>query len=183
MKYYKNTKVEPKFVRNENTICLHRTESDSISDTMVVIGEKVEEKGEDLPSGRNLANFFDKDGHFQYIKFWMDHKSYFPKLSSYAIERASCNPTEVSCETLFSESGYASNARRTGLKSRQFEREVMLAHNLKNVFFDIERAIDVYVEREKKKAFFKHPTARIVRKKKHDPCSCRTASRALSSLS
>jgi hypothetical protein len=31
------------------------------------------------------------------------------------------------------------------------EREVILAHNLQHVFFDIERAIDIYIEREKNK--------------------------------
>lgn len=31
------------------------------------------------------------------------------------------------------------------------EQEVILAHNLQHVFFDIERAIDIFIEREKNK--------------------------------
>ena len=151
LKCYKNLKVQPKYKRTNDTMYLHGTESDFISDSTIVIGNEIEEKGEDLPSGRNLANYFDKEGQFQHVKFWNDHKSYLPKLRSYAVERASFNTTEVPCETLFSQSGYASEARRTRLKSKQFEREVTLAYNLKHVFFDIERAMDIYIGRETKK--------------------------------
>ena len=80
----------------------------------------------------------------------MDHSKKFPKLWSFAVERASCNPTEVSCETLFSESGYASTARNTKLSSRQFEREVSIARNIQVVYFDIEHAVDVFLARKKK---------------------------------
>ena len=60
-------------------------------------------------------------------------------------------PTEVSCETLFSESGYSSSARRTRLKSIQFEREVNIAHNLQWVFFDMDRAVDTFIYRQQNK--------------------------------
>ena len=140
----------PKYKKTSTTKHLYGKEFDDLSDETIVIGEEIEEKGEDLPSGKNYVDYFTKSG-FDYIKFWYDHKQQFPKLWSYAIEKASCNPTEVSCETLFSESGYASNSRRTKLKSKQFEREVIVSHNLQNIYVDLERAVDIFIKRNDEK--------------------------------
>lgn len=37
------------------------------------------------------------------------------------------------------------------MKSRQFEREVIIANNLQKVYFDIDHAIEIFMERERKK--------------------------------
>ena len=37
------------------------------------------------------------------------------------------------------------------MKSRQFEREVIIAKNLQKVYFDIDHAIEIFMERERKK--------------------------------
>ena len=39
------------------------------------------------------------------------------------------------------------------MKSTQFEREVIVAHNLQNVYFDFDfdRAVDIFMKREKNK--------------------------------
>ena len=150
IKNYKKIAALPKYKPNSNTRYLHGTESNTINDDTIVLWAEVEEKGTDLPSGRNLANYITKEGKFKHIQFWVDHSKKFPKLWSFAVERASCNPTEVSCETLFSESGYASTARNTKLSSRQFEREVSIARNIQVVYFDIEHAVDVFLARKKK---------------------------------
>jgi hypothetical protein len=150
MKHYKRPELLPTFKKTDKTKYLHGVESDTISDTTIVIGDEIEKCGNDLPSGRNYADYF-KIGTFEYIRFWVDHLKDFPKLWSYAVEIASCNPTEVSCESLFSQSGYASNSRRTKLKSRQFEREVIIANNLQKVYFDIDHAIEIFMEQERKK--------------------------------
>jgi hypothetical protein len=115
----------------------------------ITIGDEIDKRGENLPSGKNLADYFraKEDGVFDHIRFWMDHKDEFPTLWPYAIERASCNPTEVSCESLFSISGYKSGARQTTLKARQFEREVIISYNIQHVFFDIEHAVNVFLKR------------------------------------
>ena len=149
LRYYKKQSAMPKFKNTSTTKYLYGC--DSTSDATIAIGQDDESEGDDLPSGKNYAHYFSTSGPFDYIKFLMDHKKEFPKLWSYAIEKASCNPTEVACETLFSESGYASNARRTKLKSTQFEREVIVAHNLQNVYFDFDRAVDIFMKREKNK--------------------------------
>jgi hypothetical protein len=52
---------------------------------------------------------------------------------------------------LFSESGYASTSLQTRLKSKQFEQEVIIAHSLQYAFLNLERAGDIFMEREKKK--------------------------------
>lgn len=43
-----------------------------LSDRSIVIGDEIEKLGNDLPSGRNYADYF-KMGTFEYIRFWVDH--------------------------------------------------------------------------------------------------------------
>lgn len=147
---YKRSELLPTFKENENTKILHGTECATISDHVITIGNVIKEPGEDLPSGMNYSKYFDTMGKFQHVQFWLEHKKQFPKLWAYAVGIASANPTEVSCETLFSQSGYASNSRRTRLKSKHFERQTIVASSLQNVFFDVERAVDLFIKREDK---------------------------------
>ena len=44
------------------------------------------------------------------------------------------------------------------MKSRQFEREVIIAHCLKHIYFNIERAIDIFLQRELKKEWDEEET-------------------------
>jgi hypothetical protein len=100
----------------------------------------------------SLADYFHtKEGVFDHIRFWMDHNDEFPVLWPHAIEGASCKPTEVSCESLFSISGYKSGARQTTLKAMQFEREVIMSYNIQHVFFDIKHAVNVFLKRTENK--------------------------------
>lgn len=147
---YRKTEQLPVFERNKNTKYLHGTEPDSISEQMVIIGDIITERGIDLPSQKNYADYF-KGGQFEHVRFWLDHKKEFPKLWLYAVRIASANPTEVSCESLFSESGYASCPRRTRLKTENFERETIMSHNMQKVYFDLENAVDTYMKRDENK--------------------------------
>lgn len=147
---YRKMAQLPEFKKTNGTKYLHGTDSDTISDSMITIGDEVSKPGCDLPSGKNYANYF-KLGKFDHVRFWIDHQVEFPKLWAYAVQIASANPTEVSCESLFSQSGYASTARRTRVKSVTFERETLLAHNLQTVFFDLEHAVDTFLKREQNK--------------------------------
>lgn len=147
---YRKSEQLPVFKRTANTKYLHGTESNTISDHMIIIGDEIEQRGAYLPSGKNYADYF-KFGKFQHIQFWLHHQKQFPKLWMYALRIASANPTEVSCESLFSQSGYASTSRNTRMKSVNFERETIIANNLQNVYFDIERAVDTYMKRENNK--------------------------------
>ena len=108
---YRKSHQLPVFEKNNNTKYLHGTISDTISDGMITLGDVVKERGHDLPSGKNYADYF-KLGHFDHICFWLDHQEVFPKLWMYAVRIALANPTKVSCEALFSQSGYASTSRR-----------------------------------------------------------------------
>ncbi len=119
-----------------------------LSDNMIIIGDEIEQQGANLPSGKNYADYF-KFGKFQHVQFWLHHQKQFPKLWMYALQIASANPTEVSCESLFSQSGYASTSRNTRMKSINFECQTIIAHNLKKVYFDIEQAVNKYKKREK----------------------------------
>jgi hypothetical protein len=144
LKYYKKAKQTPVFDKTPNTKYLHESESDSILDSINSIGDVVIKRGKDLRSGKNLSDYW-KNGKFDHIKFWLNHQKLFHKLWSLSLEKALTNPTDFSCETLFSESGYASNSHCSKLKSTQFEREVILAHNLQHVFFDVEHEVDIFL--------------------------------------
>jgi len=68
----------------------------------------------DLPSKCNHADYISGNGHYDIVKYLVDHKKEFPAL--YSVGLGECCPhlsTEVDCESLFSQAGYKSQPRRT----------------------------------------------------------------------
>lgn len=67
---------------------------------------------------------------------------------AYSTEIGSVNPSEVSCETLFSQLGYASNLRRAGLDSQQ-----LMPHNHclqpRYYVFDEDNVVHTFLKYEK----------------------------------
>ncbi len=55
---YRRSHQLPVFEKNNNTKYLHGTISDTISDGMITLGDVVKERGHDLPSGKNYADYF-----------------------------------------------------------------------------------------------------------------------------
>jgi hypothetical protein len=88
---------------------------------------KVVEKGKNLPSKKNLADYIDERGRIQLIAFFRDHRKSFPTLWNLVQKEASRRVTEVGCKRFFALSGYVSAPRRTRLGVRNYERLAMLS--------------------------------------------------------
>jgi hypothetical protein len=79
-------------------------------------------RGKDLPSGKNLIDYIDKQGRMCLLRFFGDHKDSFPTLWILTQHEAFRRVVEVGCEHFFGLSGYISSPRRTRLGVRNYER-------------------------------------------------------------
>lgn len=118
---------------------------------IISVGHVVE-RGQDLPSSRNLADFIDKTGYFDIVSYLEEHMSWFPNMAKLGIGTLAPHMTaEVDCERLFNTAGYLSDPRRSNMKIRNYERLVMMTHNMHRIFIDKKWVIDKYIERSKKR--------------------------------
>jgi len=67
--------------------------------------------GKDLPSGKNLIDYIDKQGRMCLLCFFGDHKDRFPTMWILTQREASRRVVEVGCERFFGLSGYVSSPR------------------------------------------------------------------------
>jgi hypothetical protein len=118
----------------------------------------VEAKGDDLPSGKNIATYVDSKGRFNVIAFLKDHANLFPILFIIAQREASRRVVEVGCERFFGLSGYISQPRRSQLDVRNYERISLLASILASVYIDPKVVATEYLARCKRGAWKKENT-------------------------
>ena len=104
-------------------------------------------RGVDLPSKKNLADYLDKKGRIDLLEFYQSHKDRFPNLFTIIQREASRRAVEVDCERFFGLSGYISQPRRSRLNVRNYERLAMLAYIMQNVFIDPKWVADEYLRR------------------------------------
>ena len=117
-----------KKVRYHPTFCEKGTfKAVGPADYTIAVASKIEKRGKDLPSGKNLADYIDGKGRFDVMRFFVDHEYIFSKLFVIVQRMASRRVAEVGCERFFSISGYVSAPRRTRLCVRTYERLAMLS--------------------------------------------------------
>ena len=94
--------------------------------------DPVKKRGEDLPSGRNIADCIDKRGNFNLLTFFIDHKRQLESLCNIVIGQLAPRPhsTEVYCESLFSEAGALALPNFSRTKVEMFQRLIMGKHRL-----------------------------------------------------
>ena len=114
--------------------------------------------GKDLPSGKNLADYISEKGRMDLLRFYIDHRKYFPSASIKNCKEASRKVVEVGCERFFALCGYVSAPRRTRLGVRTYERLTLLASILQNVYIDEEWVAREYLKRCKEGASKKENT-------------------------
>ena len=107
----------------------------------------VVQRGVDLPSKKNLAEFLDKKGRMDLLKFYQSHKDQFPNILTIIQREASRRAVEVDCERFFGLSGYISQPRRYRLNVRNYERLAMLAYIMQSVFIDPKWVAEEYLRR------------------------------------
>ncbi len=75
-------------------------------------------------------------GRMDVLKFFEDHKKYFPTLWIIAQREAVRRVIEVGCEKFFGLSGYISSPRRSRLGVHTNKHVAMLASIIQNVYID-----------------------------------------------
>ena len=140
---FKRNKYRPSFERSKSTI-LRGTDVNVVYEILV---GPVAERGKDLPSRKNLADYIDKKGRMEVLKFFIDHKKMFPTMFILAQCEAAGKVVEVGCERFFGLAGYVSSPRRTRLGVRTYERLAMLASIVQSVFIDNEWVAKEYLRR------------------------------------
>ena len=126
----------------------------------IIIGQgTVRERGEDLKSGRNIADYLDKKGRMDLLTFFQHHKNEFPVLFVIVQREMSRRVVEVPCETFFGIAGYVAAPRRSQLNVRNYERVSMLSVMLRCIYIDPVLVAEEYLRRCKKGAWKPGSTA------------------------
>jgi hypothetical protein len=146
-KSFKCNKYRPKWVRAKSEILSGIGLNGDMEE--IIVGP-VEENGKDLPSGKKMGNYVNEKGRMHMLKFFEEHKHYFPTLWIIVQREAARRVAEVRCEWFFGLSGYISSPRRLRLGVRTYERVAMLASIIQSVCIDNKWVAQQYIERCKK---------------------------------
>ena len=118
-------------------------------DPIYAIGAVVE-KGVNLPSGRNHAEYVDVTGYYDIVKFLDDHRNYFPGLENVGIGQLCPHVTsKVDCESLFSSAGHVSDPRRSQTDIRLYERLVTTKHRMQHIYCSPRKVHQLFMKRWK----------------------------------
>lgn len=142
---FKRSKYRPMFDKQDGHVLTGMYEG-SVKEIFVGPATK---RGKDLPSGKNLIDYIDKQGRMCLLRFFGDHKDRFPTMWILVQREASRRVVEVGCERFFGLSGYISSPRRTRLGVRNYERLAMLSSILRVMYINPEWAAREYLTRSK----------------------------------
>jgi hypothetical protein len=92
------------------------------------------------------------------LKFFEEHKKYFPTLWIIVQREAARQVVEIGCEQFFGLSGYISSLRHSRLGVRTYEHVVMLALIIQSVYVDSNWVVQKYIEQCKKGSWKKENT-------------------------
>ena len=112
------------------------------------------ERGLNLPSGKNHADYIDSKGYYDIIKYNLDHEEYFPAMGVTVVGKLGPHlTTEVDCESLFSQAGHQSHPERGRTIAETFERLVIGKHRLSRIFCCQSKVLNEFLERWHKKSW------------------------------
>ncbi len=92
------------------------------------------------------------------VKFFREHKKYFPTLWIIAQHEVAQQVVEVGCEQFFGLSGYISSPRRSRLGVWTYKRVAMKASIIQSVYIDNHWVAQQYIEQFKKGSWKKENT-------------------------
>ena len=138
----------------EPTKSLRAFDSDgNLRDEPVCSMGRVLESGEDLPSGFNHGGCVDSSGTCDLVPCSEDHKLAFPSIHCVGLGQIAPHAsTEADCESLFIQSGFLADTRRSRADTRLCERLVMLKHRLARVHCHVPNVRDACMNRLREKA-------------------------------
>ena len=112
---------------------------------------KVTDRGDNLQSGRNHADYIDGSGYYDLPKFLDHHRSEFPSIE--AVGNGQLMPhitSEVDREGLFSQSSHINHPKRARTSIRNYERLVIGNHRIQLIYLDQERVMKKFMDRFQK---------------------------------
>jgi hypothetical protein len=93
------------------------------------------QKGDDLPSGKNHADYIDPKRKYDIVRYMQDHKENFFGMSKAFIGTLAPHiTTEVDCESLFSQAGHAAHPNRN---KHRLSRIYCSQNKVKKEFLDL----------------------------------------------
>ena len=102
--------------------------------SVITLGPPIE-RGVDLPSKRNHADYIDGTGYYDIVRYLQDHKDIFPTIYLVGVGQFAAHiSTEVDCESLFSEAGHLADPLRNRTLTRTFERLVIAKHRMQRIY-------------------------------------------------
>ena len=101
-------------------------------------------------AGKNHADYVDKDGRYDTVKYLLDMQKKIPSISNVGIgQYAPHITTEVDCESLFSQAGLLVEARQSRTDICMYERLVVGKHWLSRIHCSIARVKELFFKRWK----------------------------------
>jgi hypothetical protein len=95
---FKHNKYRPKWVKVKSEILFGIGLNGNMEE--IIVGP-VEKNGKDLPLGKKLGIYVNEKGRMDVLKFFEEHKKYFPTLWIIAQHEATRRVVEVGCEQFF----------------------------------------------------------------------------------
>jgi hypothetical protein len=120
---FKRNKYRPKWVRDKSEILYGMGRNGELEE--IIVGP-VQENGKDLPSGKNFGTYLNEKGRMDVLKFFENHKKFFPTSWIIVQHEAARRVVDVGCEQFFGLSGYISSPRHSRLGLRTYKHVVML---------------------------------------------------------
>ena len=111
----------------------------------------VKEPGKDLPlaPGKNLASYIDKEGHFDLLGFFSDHRKKFPLLFVLAQRHASIVSNEAGAKRVFLQANIVAQPTRANIGVKTYERLVKRKVNNKILCIPVQNIRKEYIKRKK----------------------------------
>ena len=150
---YKTKKYRPEFDEKKCRVISQEADVEDpmtcgiTTKTFQICYGPVKERGHNLPSGKNLADYIDGDGQFSMLDFMSDHSKQLPTLWIQGQCEESRRIVEVGCERFFNLAGYVSSPKRTALLVRNYECLSMLSSLIQKVYVDEEWVAQEYLSR------------------------------------
>jgi hypothetical protein len=152
---FKHYKYRPKWVRAKSEILSGIGRNGNIEE--IIVGP-VEENGKGLPLGKKMGDYVNEKDRMDVLKFFEEHKNYFPTLWIIVQHEVTRRVVEVGCEQFFGLSGYISSPRRTRLGVRTYVHVAMLASIIQSVCIDNDWVAQQYIKQCKKGSWKKENT-------------------------
>jgi hypothetical protein len=157
---FKRNKYRPKWVKAKSEILSGIGLNSNMEE--IIVGP-VEENEKDLPTGKKMGDYVNEKGRMDVLKYFEEHKKYFPTLWIIAQREATQQVVEVGCEQFFGLSSYISSPRRSRLGVQTYKHVAMLASIIQSNYIDNHWMAQQYIEQCKKGSWKKENTEKALK--------------------